>query len=1167
MELIQQVKTLIKPTKYLKMRLTVFLLICSLFRINASTYAQNTKLTLNLNNVSLEKVFEEIENKTEFTIFYRDSQVDLSKMISIHVKQQKVDKILNHILKGSNVSFKIIDRHIVLLDKKEPLRKKKVFEATDPALKVPPQFSLMGTIQDKDGQPLPGASILEKGTTNGTQSDFDGNFSIELSNANATLVVSYIGYGTKEISVNGKNSIAVVLEEDAAGLDEVVVTALGIKRDEKSLGYSVTQVEGDGVRESNESNIINALSGRVAGVQINNSSSGVDGSSSIIIRGQSSLGGNNQPLFVIDGIQIDNNQTNINNSGIDYGNGISDLNPDDIESMSVLKGPNAAALYGSRAANGVIVITTKKGRRGVGNVQITSSTVFENPYNILPYQNEYGSGEGPRFTDGFFPTQVIDGVEYPQLRIAWNNFGPKLDGTTVVGFNGELRPYAPQPNNLLDPYQTGIALTNNVSFSGANEDGTSTYRLSLTKRDKTGIIPKNKSDKYTINFRGTTQFTPNLSADVSVSYTSSRVENRIGLGNTRYIYRYVGFFPRDMPHEVYRDFYKNDDGSRNRANPWNYTRHYWFLNENSNFDETKRLIGGVELKYDFYDWLSLQLNGSTDNERRFFDTREGGELAGGVGGSYRVRNTAKEQTTFSFLLQANRSISKDIDLSFNIGGSKWNDKLRSNSIRTDGDLKTPNFFAISNSSLPPISTNVLREKEINSLYGFGQVAYKNLFFVDFTGRNDWSSTLPSDNNSYFYPSVSSSLIFSQALNMDQGILSFGKIRGSWARVGNDTDPYQLQATYNESLTFDGNGAWASPVNVPASNLRPEETSSIEFGADLRFFKNRLGIDFNWYKSSTKNQILSTPIASSSGGSTALINAGEIENKGIEILLNATPIKTKNFSWDFSFNYNRNRNKVIELADGVETLLLAQNGDGPVSVEARPGNPYGDIVTWIPETDPNTGQLIIGSNGRIFRNFERKVVGNIQPDWTGGITNTFTYKNFTLSSLVDISMGGDLYSYTKRWFVSRGAAKESLFGRDAEHGGLAWTDAQGRSRNDGMIVEGVLRDGTPNNIIVDPREFYNQSYQFNWPRHIEDASYVALRELSLSYKLPSKVAEVLKINSASLTLIGRNLWLIYSGSDYLNPLATSYGTGNGAKGLEATALAPARSYGINLRISL
>lgn len=1139
------------------MKLSIILLFFSIAQMfPKESFAQN-KVTLELENSTLREALQEIKRQTDYKFLYRNSEIDVNDIVSVIANNESAKTVLDRLFMGTHIEYRIIDKQIVLTKRKPILVSKD----------VPVQDRVVqGMVKDGNGDPLPGANIVEKGTSNGTQSDFDGKFSLELEGENSALIISYLGFSTKEIMVGDQIYIEVSLEENAASLDETVVTALGILREEKSLGYAVTEVAGVTIRESSETNVVNALAGKVAGVQISASSGGADASSSIIIRGQNSLRGNNQPLFVIDGVQIDNNPVTVaGDFGRDFGNNISDINPDDIESMSVLKGPNASALYGSRAANGVVIITTKKGKRTKGlGLNYSSTVLMEETYDILPLQNEFGSGEGPRFTDGFFPINS-DGI--PVLGVAWNNFGPRMDGTTVIGFNGEARPYSPQPNNINDFYRTGFSFINNVSFSGANEEGSSTYRVSFTSRKKKGIIERNDSDKYTFNFRGTQKITDYLDADVSLSYNRSEGQGRPLIGNGPLLNRYAGFIPRDIPFNVYRDNYKQEDDSKTGACPWCYSNSFWEILENSNTDTSDRIIGTIDLNLSITDWMRLKLKASTDGLERFFESSTSGSLAGGTGpdASYSTNQTVSRQFTYEFLLSAEKELSEDLDLSINLGGQSWESNFRSVSAATRNGLRTPGFFAIDNSNLDPIGATLFQNRKINSLYSFGQLGYKNYLFLDLTARMDWSSTLPANNNSYFYPSASLGFVFTDAFHLNSPFMTFGKVRASLAQVGNDAQqPYLLNSVYTSTGTYGSFPLASTATTVPPANLLPEETNSMEFGFDLRFLNNRLGLDFNWYKSETTNQIIELDVAESSGATRALVNAGKIENKGVEFLLSATPVKSKDFIWDASFNYSRNRNKVVEL-NGLESISLAVNNDGPIIVEARPGRPYGDIVVWAPEED-NDGNIIVNDNGQYTNFSERKVVGNIQPDWTGGLTNTLSYKAFTLSGLIEFSMGGEYYSYSKRWLTARGSSKESLFGRDAEHGGLNWVDGNGRTRDDGIIAQGVTTDGSPNSVIVSVIDYYNNSYQNNFPEHIVDASYVVLRELSLGYQVPNRFLENTFISNAKISLIGRNLALLSNKSKINNPLATAYGSGNGSQGIESGAFAPSRLYGFSLNVS-
>ncbi len=1136
--------------KYVRiMKLTCILIVVLTLQASANAWSQNS-LSVKMQNSSLLELFTYIENNSDYKFFYNNDEIDVKRKISLEVKDKTIDHVLNEAFKEIPYSYKEMGNQLILIETAK--ENHKIFNQ---------QKNISGTVSDSFGLTLPGVSIVIKGTTTGTVSDFDGNFKLANVPGNATLVFSFVGMKSQEINIAGQTTFSIVMEEDAIGVGEVVVTALGIKRETKTIGYSIQSISAQVLEDAPDINIVNSLAGKIAGVQINQSSGGADGSSSIIIRGQNSLLGNNQPLFVIDGIIVDNNQFNASDNGFDYGNGISDLNAEDFESISVLKGPNAAALYGARAANGVIIITSKKGGKSKGlGISVSSTMMWENPYQLKDFQNVYGSGGSPFWED--YPTK--DGV--PVLNVTWNNFGPKMDGTEVIGYDGNKKTYLAQPNNIIDFYKQGFSAVNNVAISGGNDDGSSAYRFSLTSREKSSTIPTNRADKYNVSFNGQQKLNNVLSAKVNTNYIKSFGKNRPRVGNSGNAWDYhSGFFPRDISTQVYQENYKKDDGAKQNACPWCYNNAFWEINENSNIDEGTRFIGGIELQVDICEELDLTLKANTDNDSRHYERKESGVQAGGVGGLYSVSQTNRNQLTYEFLLSWNKELSNKLNLSLNAGGQSWASKSTSTGGRTDGNLQVPNFFSLSNSSRTPVANSGIYEKEINSLYGFGQIAYNDYLFIDFTARNDWSSTLATDNNSYFYPSISTGFVFTEAFGMGKSIIDFGKIRTSWAKVGKDTEAYQLFSTYGAGQPYGSYPTVNTPTNALLPGIKPEITTSFEIGGNLIFAGNRINMDFSYYQSSSKNQIIPLPVSNASGISSTLINAGEVENKGFELMLNLMPVKTKNFRWDMTFNYSKNKNKVVELADGVETLELRRNGDGPVIVEARPGKPYGDILIRGIERNSD-GLPIINGSGHYIQKGTFEVAGNIQPDWTGGLINDFKYKNWRLHSLIDFSMGGELYSYSTRWISARGSSVESLWGRDKEHGGVEWIDGNNRTRNDGIILDGVTESGEKNTRVISALNYYNTSYQNDFASHMQSASYIMFRELSLNYTIPKRIIDKLSfIQSVRLGLIGRNLGFILNDSEILNATATAYGSSNGSKGVETGSHPASRIWGFNVNV--
>ncbi len=1038
------------------------------------------------------------------------------------------------------------------------------------------QKTITGRVTDSDTKSaIPGVSVVLKGTSEGVMTDFEGKYSITIPDKKETaLIFSYVGYVSQTITVGNKTVINAELKIESAQIDEVIVTALGIKREKKALGFSATDVAGDNLTEARESNILNSLSGKIAGVQISKTAGGAGGSSRVIIRGNSSISGNNQALIVVDGIPIDNSTQQSASwlGGHDYGDGISDINPDDIESMTILKGPNAAALYGSRAANGVIIITTKSGtaKKGIG-ITVNSSATIDLADIQAKYQNEYGMGG-----NGYIPRIALDSlqrIKYPGYDTieyapnAYQSWGPKFDGREILYWNGEIRPYEAQPDNVKDYFEPGITTTNSVAIDGGNDK--TTLRLSFTNLYNKNIIPNSWFSRNTINLRGTSELTKKIKIDAKVNYVRDDAFNRPGQGDSRTGARTFIWMPRNIDINKLREDYKDEYGYEQnyyQADSW-HTNPFWELFENTNNDTKDRIIGNIKLDYQITDWLKLMLRSGTD----FYQSRRYTRVA-----SYSMREPKGKYTEVwisnrsmnsDFLLNANKTYG-DFDISLNLGGNKMNSQLDMSSSTING-FAVPNFFSLNNytNKLDNSTGTYVRKKEINSLYAFSQIAYKSMLYVDFTARNDWSSTLPENNNSYFYPSVSTSFILTEAFNIQSKVLTFGKIRVSWAKVGNDADPYMLEPVYLS-------GSYGElPVNylanvLPLSDLKPEETKSIEAGGDFRFFQNKIGLDFSIYKSISYNQILQTEVSKATGYNKAVINAGEIENKGIELLLTFHPFKKKDFSWDLNINFAKNMSTVVSLAEDINTYPITNTSQ--IIIEARPGDPYGNIVGTYILTDSVSGQRLIDPTTGLYMSsgIETKVLGNINPDWIGGVVNNLNYKNFYFSFTVGIQMGGDIYSKTNRYGNDNGQFINTLEGRESWYAAtdeekLAGMKADGTPV--GYVPEGVFPDGTPNNRGLDPQAYWHQG---KWngitELSIYDASYIKLREVILGVNIPKKYIQKIKINSASFSLTGRNLWLIYSGVPNIDP-ESSFNNQNSGLGQEYAAMPTARNIGFTLKL--
>ncbi len=1041
------------------------------------------------------------------------------------------------------------------------------------------QNTLRGKVLDENNIPLPGASVVVKGSSAGVATDFDGNFAIEISNSDAVLVITYIGYFAKEVSGGIQDNLVVVLQPDSQQLDEVVVTALGIKKEKKRLGYAVQEVKGDDLVTARETNVTNSLAGRAAGVQVTGGSSGVGSTSLIVIRGEGSLiPGNNSPLFVVDGIPI-NNRTVSNsvegNLETDFGNGAQDINPDDVESISILKGPNATALYGSRGMNGVVLVTTKTGKskQGLG-VSITQNMTFEDPLRIPRYQNQYGQGAGGEFAflDGF-GGGINDNID--------ESWGPLLDGRliaqhdspTTSGFRaGDFAvrprnpdgtfadqiiptPWEPQPGNIEDFFRTGTTSTTNISVTGGNEFGD--LRLSLTNLTSEGILPNADFDRKTYALSGSYKLSDWLKVSSSLNYVNSSSNNRpnnsYGTENIMYLWVWFG---RQINMNSLRDYWQPGLEGRQQFN-FNYNWHdnpFLTMFENTNAFDKHRIFGFARVDMDLTKDLSLMVRTGIDyfNElrigKRAFSSQRFAR------GQYREDDIFFKEQNTDFLFQYNKEVTKDVSLGFSFGGNLRDEENRYKRISANS-LSIPGIFNFENAAEPLSKTQFIDGRKVNSLYAFANVAYKNYLFLDVTGRNDWSSTLPSDNNSYFYPSVGVSAVLSDMFQIG-GPVSFLKLRGGWAVVGNDTDPFALRNTFSFDEPF-GNSQRVSASNVLKNeNLKPEEATSIEVGADLRFFNNRLGLDVTYYNSTVENQIITLPVSNTSGFNSRIINAGEIRNYGIEVVLNTVPVKTKGgFTWNSDVNFTAARGEVKSLIDGLETLEISSNY---INVLAKVGGRMGDVygTGLLTVDDPNSpffGQVIHNSDGFSIRDPELKKLGNYNPDFMLGWQNTFTYKGFNLGVLFDWRHGGVVNSRTVLIGGTSGLMDFTAVGRE-----------------EGIISEGVIQnpDGSfrPNDVRLSGRDFY--WWKFNRTNEeigMFDASFLKLREVRLGYNFPSKMLKNTFIRTLNLSLVGRNLAL-WTENPHFDPETLSFSGGTIVPGVEDMATPSSRSVGFNINVT-
>lgn len=1023
---------------------------------------------------------------------------------------------------------------------------------------------LKGRVVDTSNDPIIGASVMVKNAKEGTVTNMEGKFSLNVA-PSATLVVSYIGFVTQEVKADTqKGEMTITLKEDTKRLGEVVVTALGIKRDRKALGYSLGEVSGKELQKVKEPNVINSLAGKVAGLTVSQTATGPSGSTRVILRGSTELTGNNQPLYVIDGVPMDN--TNFESSdqwgGYDLGDGISSINPDDIENISVLKGPAASALYGSRASHGVILITTKRAdAKKDFSVELNSTTTLETQLTKWSdVQYEFGQGADGKIslTDDRFSSN--------------RNWGPRIDpGLMMTYFDGVARPYVIIKDNIDGFFRTGVNTTNSLIVN--KKAGKTGVRITYTDMRDKDLIPKTHMARNTLNLRTNTTITKFLDLDFKVTYTHEGVKNRPAVADHRAniaknLMTLSTTFDQAWLKEHYEDengeYYNWNDGDVYNINP------YWVLHKMTNRSWKDNYKGSAVIRYRPLKQLTLQATAGTDINYFTFEEFAYPTSPGRERGMLSTKDYKNRMYTAE-LLAIYKGKFKKWDYGATLGGSLY---------KTDNKTQVvtaQNMIMRDAKTLQSFTEKTIREeiyrRQINSLYGSMNFAYDNFAFLDMTLRGDCSSTLPVNNNVYWYPSVSGSLLFSELLHVDKNILPYGKVRASWAKVGNDTSPYMLRPTYEMALNSFGQypmAAISSDV-IPNKNLKPTMTNSIELGFELKFLKNRLGLDFTYYNQNSKDQILRMNTSYASGYRYQLINAGDIENRGIEVVLNTRPIEMKDFSWDLNVNFAKNSNKVKELANGVDEFELASARWLGVKVVAKVGENYGCIMGKDFLRNDNGDIIIDGKTGLPKMTHDLKVLGNATWDWTGGLTTNVRYKNFSMGAIFDVKVGADLYSMSARSAYSTGKHKETLEGRDAWYESEEKRLAAGVTSKDwnptgGYVAKGVIEqpDGTfkPNDIFVSPQEYWTYVTTQTARPFIYDNTYVKLRELTLSYAFPRRLLGKV-VNALSVSFVARNLFNLYKNVPNIDP-DSNYNNSTGM-GLEFGSLPSRRSFGLNVNL--
>ncbi|NDV83042.1 SusC/RagA family TonB-linked outer membrane protein [Bacteroides sp. 51] len=1029
-------------------------------------------------------------------------------------------------------------------------------------LRVTQQTSkVRGVVKDGLGEPLIGVNILVKGTTTGVITDINGEFNIEASR-DAVIVASYVGYTRAEVTVGNQTYLSITLTEDSKMIEEVVVTALGIKRERKALGYALSEVRGDELEKAKEINVINALAGKVPGLVVSQTAGGASGSARVILRGSTEMTGNNQPLYVVDGVPLDN--TNYGSAGTsggyDLGDGISSINSDDIESMSVLKGPAASALYGSRASHGVILITTKRANdKERFSVEYNGTLTFDTQLAKWDdLQEVYGMG-----SNGVYNIDAVSNTN--------KSWGAKADGTNMLKyFDGVERPYLIIPDNTSGFFRTGLTATNTATVSTNN--GNTGMRFTFTDMRNKDIVPQTNMSRDIFNLRVNTTLSK-VDLDLSANYTREDVKNRPALGDSKSNIGKNLMTLSTTYDQAWLKTYQDANGNYSNWNgmdPYNVNP-YWDIYKNSNNSKKDQFRFNGKAVWNITPHLKLQGTMGASLNWFSFEDFKAPTTPGFEAGRLQNSNFRNRMYNFEALALYTNSWG-DFDFSATLGGNVY--KVNNlTTVTTAQDMQIRDVVALMSFNEISIEQNSYR-KQINSVYGAVNLGWKHLLYFDTTLRGDQSSTLPISNNMYVYPSFSGSFVFSELTKLGD-IMPYGKLRMSWAQVGSDTDPYQLGLVYSKSkFTYPGYTiGYIHNNTIPNKDLEPTKTNSFEVGLEMKFLKNRVGLDVTYYTQTSKNQIMSMASSWASGYTYRLINAGEIENKGIEIALNTRLIQTKDFSWDLNLNFSKNSNKVKKLVDDMDMFELEKASWLDVQVAAKVGENFGSIVGPDFKRNANGDILIDAQTGLPEYDKSNHVLGNASWDWTGGATTTLTYKNLSLSAIFDVKVGADLYSMSARTSYESGKSKETLVGREEWYKSEEQRKAAGIAKGSeswtptgGFIAPGVIDngDGTyrANDIYINPEDYWMNVARNAPSMFIYDNSYVKCREITLSYTVPKPWLKK-AVKGLTLSFVARNPFIVWKNIPNIDP-DSNYNNTTGM-GLEYGSLPSRKSYGFNVNV--
>lgn len=1137
------------------------------------------RISLNVKDASVREILQVIESKSNLSFLFRSELLANARPVTLHVEYVPITEVLDHCLTPNNLEYSIVNNTVIVRKRKETLNN----SITKPTVL---QQTIAGRVQNQEGQPLIGVSVRIKNKEIGTTTNEQGEFQINAEIGDVVIFTS-VGFESIEINITSTSALRVVMSSQSFELEELVVTAFGIRRSRNNLPYAAQQVSGDEINRTRSANVANALSGKVSGLQIKQGNS-MGGSTNVVIRGMKSLTGNNQALFVVDGVPVDNSNYNTSGQqtgrgGYDYGSAASDINPDDIASINVLKGAAASALYGSRAANGVIMITTKKGRQGFGvTVNAGMSVGNIDKSTFVKLQDQYGAGySDPYQKDGFLYFDVNgDGERDLVVPTAQNaSYGAEFDPNLMVyhwdAFGDETSPYyrtkkpwvagANKPDIF---YETSKSNNTSIFLDGASDKGM--FKFGYARNDEKGSLPNSSMVKNMFNLGGSYNITDRFSISTSANYSKADAVGRYGSGyskgNVNMYFRQWYQTNIDML-EQKEAFFRNPDKNfttnwsdpsvpDDRLLPFHANNFYWTRYNNYANDTRNRFFGNVELNLKATDWLNFMGRVSLDYYNEFQEERtavSSSEIA-----NYSRRDRTYSEVNYDFLATASHTFSEDFDLSGLAGINLRKNLLTSEYKTTEGGLVVPWLYNIANSvGLIPAPVEMYQPKAVDGYFAGATLTYKQFLTLDGSFRRDRSSTLPVDMNAYNYYAISGSWLFSTHLS-DLSWLTSGKLTANYATVGNDAPWGSLANIYNKPDPFGNTVLFAEPTTRNNSSLKPERTTSKEMGVSLAFLNSRVLFDASVYHTNTIDQIMPVAVSTATGYSNMFVNAGNIQNRGIEVTLAATPIRHSGFSWDFTLNWSLNRNKVLSLYEGSQNLQLGSFQNG-VSINATVGQPYGTIQgkTW----EMVNGEKLVGANGRyVMTSTTTNIIGNVNPDWISGMYNTFTYKNLSLGFLIDVQKGGALYSLDMDYGLAAGIFPETV----------PLNDKGNPSRDKiadggGIVLPGVTADGQPNTTRVE-NIFGTYGYVYNPPSAtVYDASYIKLREATLNFKLPAQwFAGLDVIRGIDMSVVGRNLWLIHKNLPYSDP-EENLSSGN-IQGYQAGAYPTVRTVGLNIKLT-